>query len=90
MTTSRPELLDLFKSAHEDRNILMILISQSFPEHPIRSEMAKTFQKCGILSGFDMTLPCVVTKMASILQIHEKTYEEKRHLMITNISGEIS
>ena len=88
MTTSNNELLKFLKSAYE-REKLMILISQSFPEEPIRKEMGTIFQDCGVISGYDMSLPTAVTKMAVIFS-QNKSYEENRHLMISNIAGEIS
>ena len=88
MSTSNNELLELLKSAYE-RKKLMILISQSFPEEPIRKEMGTIFQDCGIISGYDMSLPTAVTKMTVIFS-QKKSYEENRHLMILNIAGEIS
>ena len=48
MMTQRPELLELFRKG-QDKGLLMILISQSFPEEPIRREMAEILFNCGIL-----------------------------------------
>ena len=89
MSDKNSELLELLESAYH-RNILMVLISQSFPEETIRKDMSLVFQKCGILSGFDMSLPCAVVKMASLLSNPKNTFEENRHLMLKNLAGEIS
>ena len=89
MSDKNSELLELLDSASH-RNILMILISQSFPEETIRRDMSLVFQKCGILSGFDLSLPCAVVKMASLLSNPMNTFEENRHLMLKNWAGEIS
>ena len=89
MSDKNSELLELLESAYH-RNILMVLISQSFPEETIRKDMSLVFQKSGILSGFDMSLPCAVVKMASLLSNPKNTFEENRHLMLKNLAGEIS
>ena len=36
-------------------------------QHSVRKDMAEILDKCGIVSGHDMTLPSAVTKMALIL-----------------------
>ena len=70
--------------------LLMVLISQSFPEEPVVKDMAEILQKCGIVPGHDMTLPSAVAKMALILVRKEMDLPEKMKLMTQNWQGEIS
>ena len=88
MMTQRQDLLNLFIKASK-KGLLMILISQSFPEEPIRREMADIYSKCGILSGSDITLSAAVAKMAVILG-QDLNFEEKIHQMTLNWEGEMS
>ena len=88
MMTQRKDFLDLLES--KAKNLLMVLISQSFPEEPVRKEMAEVFHNCGILSGADLTLPSAVAKMALILNEKTLDFEEKKRQMILNWEGEIS
>ena len=69
----------------------MVLISQSFPstEEPVRNDMTEILHKCGIVSGYDMTLPSAVTKMALTL-IKHLDLSDKMKLMSQNWQGEIS
>ena len=86
--TQRKDFLDLLES--KAKNLLMVLISQSFPEEPVRKEMAEVFYNCGILSGADLTLPSAVAKMVLILNEKTWDFEEKKRQITLNWEGEIS
>ena len=64
MMTHRPALLQTLQTASSESGILMVLVSQSFPREPVRQEMKKMLEKCGIVEGYDMTLPSAVAKLA--------------------------
>ena len=88
MMTQRQDLNSLFIKANK-RGLLMILISQSFPEEPIRREMTEIFLQCGIIPGSDITLPAAVAKVAVLLG-QDLNHEEKVHQMTLNWEGEMS
>ena len=88
MINQRKDLLELFKSKAKD--LLMVLISQSFPEEPVRRDMAEVFHSCGILSAADLTLPSAVAKMALILNEKTWDFEEKKRQITLNWEGDIS
>jgi L-asparaginase/Glu-tRNA(Gln) amidotransferase subunit D len=90
MMTNRPDLINEFKLAFLEKGHLMVLISQSFPEEPIRREMNDIFSNCGIISGHDLTLPAALAKMAVILTKSDLNLDQKTHLMSLNWQGEIS
>ena len=91
MMTHRQDILDSFENAFRKKGILMVLISQSFPmtEEPVLKEMAEILDKCGIVSGDDMTLPSAVTKMALTL-IKQIELSDKMRIMSQSWQGEIS
>ena len=89
--THRQDILESFEKAFRKKGILMVLISQSFPnteEEPVRKDMAEILDKCGIVSGHDMTLPSAVTKMALTLMKNIEL-SDKIRLMSQNWQGEI-
>lgn len=95
MMTHRQDMLDLLENAFRDKGILMVLISQSFPAAAVGEaqrgkDMTEIFQRCGIVPGLDMTLPAALTKLALILQMTEKSIDEKMKLLGQNWEGEIS
>ena len=57
-------------------------------QHSVRKEMAEILDKCGIVSGHDMTLPSAVTKMALTL-MKKIDLSDKMRLMSQNWQGEI-
>jgi hypothetical protein len=54
----------------------------------VRKDMAEILDKCGIVSGHDMTLPSAVTKMALTL-MKKIELPNKMRLMSQNWQGEI-
>ncbi len=90
MMQNRKDLISEFKAASKNREILLTLISLSFPEDPIRKEMTDTFQEAGILPGNDLSLPAAVSKMAILLSSPDFSYEEKQHQFMLNWQGEQS
>ena len=54
----------------------------------VLKDMAEILEKCGIVSGHDMTLPSAVTKMALTL-MKKIELPEKMRLMCQNWQGEI-
>ena len=86
MMTKR-SVLDLFQS--KAKEILMVLISQSFPEEPVRRDTSEMLAKSGILSGADLTLPSAVAKMALVLN-ENWDFEEKKRQLTMNWEGEVS
>ena len=88
--THRQDILESFENAFRKKGILMVLISQSFPdtEEPVRKEMAEILDKCGIVSGHDMTLPSAVSKIALTL-IKQIELPDQMRLMSQNWQGEI-
>lgn len=91
MMTHRQDMLELFENAFRDKGLLMVLISQSFPSlEPIRKDMSEIFQRCGIVSGLDMTLPAALAKMALTLQLKDIGLEKKMTLLSQSWEGEIS
>ena len=54
----------------------------------VRKDMAEILDKCGIVSGHDMTLPSAVTKMALTL-MKKIDLSDKMRLMSQNWQGEI-
>lgn len=85
-------MLDLLENAFRDKGILMVLISQSFPESKQQpsKDMTEIFHRCGIVPGLDMTLPAALTKLALTLQMTEKSIDEKIRVLGQNWEGEIS
>ena len=57
-------------------------------QHSVRNDMAEILDKCGIVSGHDMTLPSAVTKMALTL-MKKIELSDKMRLMSQNWQGEI-
>ncbi len=91
MMQNRSDLIGLFSQASKEREILLVLISQSFPEQPIRREMTDILGEAGILPGHDLTLPAALAKMAIVCSCQTNlSFTEKQRLLSQNWQGEQS
>ena len=86
----KPWFIKLIKEAAE-RNIIIINITQcqSGSVEMERYETGRQLLEAGVISGYDSTPECALTKLMFLLG-HDLPPEEVRRLMNTNLAGEIT
>ena len=86
----KPWFIKLIKEAAE-RNIIIINITQcqSGSVEMERYETGRQLLEAGVISGYDSTPECALTKLMFLLG-HDLLPEEVRRLMNTNLAGEIT
>ena len=86
----KPWLIQLIKEATR-RGVVIINITQcqSGSVEMERYETGRQLLEAGVISGYDSTPECALTKLMFLLG-HQLTPEEVRRLMATNLAGEIT
>ena len=86
----KPWLIQLIKEATQ-RGVVIINITQcqSGSVEMERYETGRQLLEAGVISGYDSTPECALTKLMFLLG-HQLTPEEVRRLMATNLAGEIT
>lgn len=88
--TNRDDLFDVLSAATK-RGVLIINITQCSTGCVSDSyEGGHLLESAGVISGFDMTPEAALTKLAYVLSKTEWNTETKRHMMQTNLRGELT
>ncbi|PWN38255.1 asparaginase-domain-containing protein [Meira miltonrushii] len=88
---NKPELLEIFRKATFERDIVIVNISQCIRgEVSAIYQVGKQLQSVGVVAGGDMTPECALTKLSYLLAKPELTRDQIRTLMGKSLRGELT
>lgn len=88
---TRPELLQVFEKATNEKNIVIVNISQCIRgEVSSIYEVGKKLESVGVVAGGDMTPESALTKLEYLLGKDDLSIQEVRTLMGKSLRGELT
>lgn len=88
---NKPELLEIFRKATFERDIVIVNISQCIRgEVSAIYQVGKQLQSVGVVAGGDMTPECALTKLSYLLAKDELSKDQIRTLMGKSLRGELT
>lgn len=88
---NKPELLEIFRKATFERDIVIVNISQCIRgEVSAIYQVGKQLQSVGVVAGGDMTPECALTKLSYLLAKPELSRDQIRSLMGKSLRGELT
>lgn len=88
---NKPELLEIFRKATFERDIVIVNISQCIRgEVSAIYQVGKQLQSVGVVAGGDMTPECALTKLSYLLAKPELDRDQIRTLMGKSLRGELT